>query len=93
MPASQKGNANEKYFLWTGNGNPKTVAANWQRSYRKLFDLVGLEEAGGAAKRCHPHLFRDTFAVVGPGTEVATDGVTLEYQRAACTEGKAQQSP
>ena len=64
VPSSQKGNTNERYFLWTGNGSPKTVVANWQRSYRKLFNLVDLKEPGGEkAKRCHPHMFRDTFAI------------------------------
>ena len=73
VPASQKGNTNEQYFLWTGNGNPKTVVANWQRSYRKLFDLVGLKDAASVAKRCHPHMFRDTFAV-----EALLSGMRLE---------------
>jgi integrase len=64
VPASQKGNANERYFLWTGQGLPKTVVANWQRSYRKLFKLAKLKEPGeDKAKRCHPHMFRDTFAI------------------------------
>lgn len=63
LPASQKGNTNERYFFWTGNGTPKTVVANWQRSYRKLFKLAGIKEADGTLKRCHPHMLRDTFAV------------------------------
>jgi integrase len=65
VPASQKGNTNEKYFFWTGAGLPKTVVSNWQRSYGKLFKLAGLKEPDGtgAMKRCHPHMFRDTFAV------------------------------
>lgn len=63
VPASQKGNTNEQYFFWTGSGLPKTVVSNWQRSYGKLFKLVGLKEPGGQAKRCHAHMFRDTFAV------------------------------
>jgi len=63
VPASQKGNTNEKYFFWTGAGLPKTVVSNWQRSYGKLFKLANLKEPDGSAKRCHPHMFRDTFAV------------------------------
>jgi integrase len=59
IPASQKGNTNARYFFWTGNGNPKTVVSNWQRTYQKLFALAGLS----AEMRCHPHMFRDTFAV------------------------------
>jgi integrase len=63
VPASQKGNTNETYFFWTGHGSPKTIVANWQRSYRKLFELAGIKAPDGTAKRCHPHMFRDTFAV------------------------------
>jgi integrase len=63
VPASQKGNTNERYFFWTGQGNAKTIVTNWQRSYGKLFKLAGLKEADGTAKRSHPHMFRDTFAV------------------------------
>ncbi len=63
LPASQKGNTNETYFFWTGNGTPKTITTNWQRSYGKLFKLAAIKEADGTPKRCHPHMFRDTFAV------------------------------
>jgi integrase/recombinase XerD len=63
IPASQKGNTNDKYFFWTGAGLPKTIVSNWQRSYGKLFRLVALKEPGGQPKRCHPHMLRDTFAV------------------------------
>jgi integrase/recombinase XerD len=63
VPASQKGNANEVYFFWTGEGNHKTITTNWQRSYGKLFKLAALKNADGTPKRCHPHMFRDTFAV------------------------------
>jgi integrase len=73
VPASQKGNTNEKYFFWTGNGDPKTVVSNWQRSYAKLFVMVGLKESDGSRKRCHPHMFRDTFAV-----ESLLSGMRLE---------------
>jgi integrase len=73
VPASQKGNTNEKYFFWTGSGDPKTVVANWQRSYAKLFKLAGLKEPDGTPKRCHPHMFRDTFAV-----ESLLSGMRLE---------------
>jgi integrase/recombinase XerD len=62
-PASQKANTNERYFFWTGVGLAKTIASNWQRSYGKLFKLAALKESDGAPKRCHPHMFRDTFAV------------------------------
>jgi integrase/recombinase XerD len=73
VPASQKGNTNERYFFWTGAGLPKTLVANWQRSYSKLFKLVGIKEPDGSPKRCHPHMFRDTFAV-----ESLLSGMRLE---------------
>lgn len=54
---------NPKYFFWSGNGLPKSAVADWQRSYRKLFALAHLCEKDGKRKRCHPHMFRDTFAI------------------------------
>ena len=73
VPASQKGNSNETYFFWTGQGKPKTVVSNWQRSYAKLFKLSDLKEPDGGPKRCHPHMLRDTFAV-----EALLSGMRLE---------------
>jgi hypothetical protein len=54
IPASQKGNTNDKYFFWTGSGLPKTIVSNWQRSYGNLFRLTALKEPGGEPKRCPP---------------------------------------
>ena len=54
VPASQKGNANERYFFWTGNGNPKTVVSNRQRSYGKFFKLAVLKGADGTANAATP---------------------------------------
>ena len=54
---------NPRYFFWSGNGLPKSAVADWQRSYRRLFTLAKLEKPDGTAKRCFPHMFRDTFAV------------------------------
>jgi integrase len=54
---------NKRYFFWSGNGLPKSVVANWQRSYRRLFQLANIRKLDGQKKRCHPHMFRDTFAV------------------------------
>lgn len=64
---------NPRYFFWTGNGHPKSAVADWQRSFRRLFELAGLKNADGTAKRCFPHMFRDTFAV-----EMLLAGVPLE---------------
>jgi integrase/recombinase XerD len=65
VPASLR--PNPRYFFWSGNGLPKTVVADFQRSYRRLFKLAEI------TKRAHPHMFRDTFAV-----ECLRSGVSLE---------------
>jgi len=49
----------EKYFFWSGNGLPKSAVADWQRSFRKLLKLAGVEG--------HPHMMRDTFSIFPPG--------------------------
>jgi integrase/recombinase XerD len=54
---------NPRYFFWSGNGDPKSVVADWQRSFRRLFEVAGLQAPDGKQKRCFPHMFRDTFAV------------------------------
>jgi integrase len=64
---------NARYFFWSGNGDPKSAVADWQRSYRRLFDLADLKKPDGTRKRCFPHMFRDTFAV-----EMMLAGVPLE---------------
>ena len=64
---------NPRYFFWSGNGSPKSVVGNWQRSFRRLFKISNLRREDGTPKRCHPHMFRDTFAV-----EMLLAGVPLE---------------
>jgi integrase/recombinase XerD len=61
LPAGPR--PNPRYFFRSGNGNPKSAVANWQRAYRRLFELADIRTAGQERKRCHPHMFRDTFAV------------------------------
>ena len=58
-------NVNQKYFFWSGNGEPKTTVADWQRSFRRLSEVAGGEG--------HFHMLRDTFAV-----ELLKKGVSLE---------------
>jgi len=58
---------NPRYFFWSGNGHPKTAVADFQRSYRRLFNLAEIK------KRAYPHMLRDTFAV-----ECLRSGVSLE---------------
>ena len=50
-------NSNPSYFFWSGNSKLKSAVAKWQRTLRQLFKLADL------GKRCHPQMFRDTFAV------------------------------
>jgi len=64
---------NPRYFFRSGNGSPKSVVGNWQRSFRRLFKIANLRGDDGLPKRCHPHMFRDTFAV-----EMLLAGVPLE---------------
>ena len=64
---------NPRYFFWSGNGSPKSVVGNWQRSFRRLFKIANLQGDDGSPKRCHPHMLRDTFAV-----EMLLAGVPLE---------------
>lgn len=68
---------NPRYFFWSGNGNPKSAVANWQRSYRRLFKLADIRKPDGELKRCHPHMFRDTFAVEMLLAGVPIDQVSL----------------
>ena len=71
VPASQKGNTNDRYFFWTGSGISKTVVANWQRSYRKLFELAAIKRRtvrrSGVTRTClgTPSQSRPCFQVCG----------------------------
>jgi len=56
-------NSNPLYFFWSGNGDPRSARKGFQRSYWKLFKLANICREDGSRKRCHPHMFRDTFAV------------------------------
>jgi integrase/recombinase XerD len=68
---------NPRYFFWSGNGMPKSAVADWQRSYRRLFRLVNLTRPDNSPKRCHPHMFRDTFAIEMLLAGVPIDQVSL----------------
>jgi integrase/recombinase XerD len=56
-------NSNEHYFFWSGNGDPETAKRGWVRSFALLFKNAALKNPDGTPKRCHSHMFRDTFAV------------------------------
>jgi integrase/recombinase XerD len=66
-------NSNPRYFFWSGNGDPHTAKKGWQRSLRRLFKTVKLKTEDDQPRRCHPHMFRDTFAV-----ELLLAGVPLD---------------
>lgn len=74
IPAGPKPNA--RYFFWSGNGLAKSVVADWQRSFRRLFEIADIRKLDGSRKRCHPHMFRDTFAVEMLLAEVPIDQVS-----------------
>jgi integrase len=84
---------NPRYFFWSGNGQPKSVVADWQRSYRRLFKLVNLTQADGSPKRCHPHMFRDTFAVEMLLAGVPIDQVSLLLGHASVKITEKSYSP
>jgi integrase/recombinase XerD len=54
---------NPRYFFWSGNGSPETIATYWRNQMGKLFKKVKLINLDGTLKRAHSHMFRDTFAV------------------------------
>ena len=64
---------NPRYFFWTGNGDPKSAVADWQRSFRRVFEIADIRTLDGNRKRGFPHMFRDTFAV-----EMLLSGVPLD---------------
>ncbi len=51
-------NSNSRYFFWTGNGLHYCASNCWHASLQQLFKWAELD------KRAHPHILRDTFAVL-----------------------------
>jgi integrase/recombinase XerD len=84
---------NPRYFFWSGNGLPKSVVADWQRSFRRVFKLAGLEKADGSAKRCFPHMLRDTFAVEMLLAGVPIDQVSMLLGHASVKITEKHYSP
>lgn len=91
LPPGPKPNAT--YFFWSGNGHPKSAVADWQRSYRRLFELANITRADGSLKRCHPHMFRDTFAVEMLLAGVPIDQVSLLLGHASVKVTEKSYSP
>lgn len=44
------------YFFWSGWGTKKSCVGDYERAFKKLFKLAGIENG-------HAHRWRDTFAV------------------------------
>jgi integrase len=84
---------NPRYFFWTGNGDPKSAVADWQRSYRRLFKSADIRRPDGEIKRCHPHMFRDTFAVEMLLAGVPIDQVSLLLGHASVKITEKSYSP
>jgi integrase/recombinase XerD len=68
---------NPRYFFWSGNGDPETCKRGWTRALAKLFKLANIQSPDGEKKRCHSHMFRDTFAVELLLAGVPIDQVSL----------------
>ena len=79
---------NPRYFFWTGNGLLKSAVSDWQRSLRRVFKLADIHHEDGAPKRCHPHMFRDTFAVESllAGVPLEQVSILLGHQSVKITE-------
>jgi integrase/recombinase XerD len=45
----------ERYFFWSGTGDPNTACGNYRRTLRDLCEFAGVEDG-------HPHRLRNTFA-------------------------------
>jgi integrase len=69
--------ANPHYFFWSGNGDRETAKRGWVRSLALLFKNAALKNPDGTLKRCHSHMFRDTFAVELLLAGVPIDQVSL----------------
>jgi integrase len=70
-------NSNRRYFFWSGNGDPQTACKAWRRSLARVFKTANIRKPDGTRKRCHPHMFRDTFAVELLNRGVPLDRVSL----------------
>jgi integrase/recombinase XerD len=84
---------NPDYFFWSGNGDPKSAVADWQRSYRHLYKSADIRTADGERKRCHPHMFRDTFAVEMLLAGVPIDQVSLLLGHASVKTTEKSDAP
>jgi integrase/recombinase XerD len=56
----------QNYYFWSGRGTKKACVGNYQRAFKKLYELAKVENG-------HMHRWRDTFAV-----ELLLSGVPIE---------------
>ena len=56
----------DNYYFWSGHGTKKSCVGDYQRAFKKLYEIAGVENG-------HMHRWRDTFAV-----ELLLAGVPLE---------------
>jgi integrase/recombinase XerD len=70
-----------EFFFWSGVSTEASGAKNWQRAFRRLFKIAGIE--GG-----HIHRFRDTFAVelLHKGIPLDTVSILLGHNSIRTTE-------
>jgi integrase/recombinase XerD len=68
---------NPRYLFWSGNGDPETCKRGWTRALARLFRIAQIQRPDGSLKRCHSHMFRDTFAVELLLAGVSIDQVSL----------------
>lgn len=71
----------EKYYFWTGNSTPHTVAGVWQEAFKKLFTQAGVPNA-------HAHRYRDSFAVglLDAGVPIERVSLLLGHQSLRVTQ-------
>ena len=55
-----------QYYFWSGESKKKACVGDYQRAFKKLYELAGV-------KNGHAHRWRDTFAV-----ELLLSGMALE---------------
>jgi len=65
------------YFFWSGRGDARSAIQGYERSFRKLFRIADIRHSDGTPKRCHAHMFRDTFAVELLLAAVPVDQVSM----------------
>lgn len=65
------------YFFWSGRGDVRSAIQGYERSFRKLFCIADIRHSDGTPKRCHAHMFRDTFAVELLLAAVPVDQVSM----------------